>query len=900
MQSLRRGSGMAAMRPVSRALISGFALCLSIGLHVRSGTFAIHPYRASLCEMTGEPVRTRRSVWTMLSRRMPFAVALLFCAASLSFAQSGGAGFEIGVGQVYHSPFSPWAHSRVNSVDSLPPELWNRLLELGITMPLLHIHGVNDVFPRMLLDTARARGLRMAFIDAPLRNASGWDRRYVQAEDSEHILSGATAMRVSQQGFDEMGLRLDLKDMREGVPDASNVLLFREGVHPAGCVLTALVNPRLLFLDAPYYVTLRCGIFAETASLPPNTDDAALLLRFRFGENEKHWVVPGSAFYDAQGKPRSVLEYFPADEQQSAFVTLRGDTLWKGTDSVRMLYSVQSSSIDELGPGMWEENRSMPYQARRRAMNVVSSTQTHCTLEIEYSGRGDIVIDAVCFSDPHAYGFFVGDEHALQNFRGGRLRESMITRLRQLGVDDNPDNPLRFLELHETMPDDAGIASMNLIDALVDSLAGYSGRIRTFNYGHAGRGGQEVRTAVNGHIVSGHYYYPIWHTIPPPGHTEYYYSLFGNPEGSFWYTSRRFHEHAVAQKRHAGNKPFPYLIPIANNDWSFTDGWRWPMPPAFIVEELREPTAAELRCQVLHALCYGAKTIMYYQYGSMPPVLTSDTVSAAGRFINRGINGFVNVDMTKRRMDVWGEDKWDSVSVFNHTQLLRLGKALHPLRWENAFPYDDAWLRATDSVLIAVASSRSGVTDDPVASTFVEIGQFSDPDEPEVLYLLVVNKRTDAQGQRHITMRVKPRGDPAVRLRITDLLTDRVWHASPLELATTGIRDVYPAGGARLFRIQRDSVQTAEPPPTTMLLHPNYPNPVYLSTTLLFELPASAPVRLSVHDALGREVAVLMDGWGEQGLHACTWQRNGIAAGMYIARLQQGNQQRMRAIFVTR
>jgi hypothetical protein len=168
------------------------------------------------------------------------------------------------------------------------------------------------------------------------------------------------------------------------------------------------------------------------------------------------------------------------------------------------------------------------------------------------------------------------------------------------------------------------------------------------------------------------------------------------------------------------------------------------------------------------------------------------------------------------------------------------------------------------------------------------------------LYLFVVNKRTDAQGQRHITIRVKPRGDPAVRLRITDLLTDHVWHTSPLELATTGIREVYPAGGAQLFRIQRDSVQTADPPSTAMFLHPNYPNPVHLSTTLLFELPASAPVRLSVHDALGREVAVLMDAWAEKGLHAHTWRPDGLSAGMYIVSLRQGDQLRKRTLFVLR
>ena len=707
-------------------------------------------------------------------------------------------------------------------------------------------------------------------------------------------------MRASRKGFDEKGLRFDLADMWEQSPDDTNVLLFREGVHPSGTVLKARVNPRLLFLDCPYYLTLRCGISQDATSAPRNSDDAALLLRFRFGEDVRSWSIPGSAFYDGNGEVRNVLEYLPADNARDALFTLRVDTVWQGTDSANVRYTINPSSVAEWEPGIWEEYRSINYQYQRRVLDSPASDFPTCTLELEYLGRGDIAVDAFCFSDPHAYGLFVGDAHALQDFRDGKLRARVVERLQQLGVNADPHNPLRFLELLETMPDEPGMASMNFIDALVDSLAGYSGRIRTFNYGHEGRGGQEVRTALNGHIVSGYYFYPIWHTIPPPGHAEYEHSLFGNPVGSFWYTSRRFHEHAVAQKRRAGNKPFLYQPPIANNDWSFTDGWRWSMPPAFNIEELREPTAAELRCQVLHALCYGAKSIMYYQYGSMPAVQTADTVSTAGRFINRGINGFVNVDMTKRRMDVWGEDKWDSVCVFNDTQLQPLGNALYPLRWENAFPYDDAWLRATDSVTISVTSERLGLMKDSDASTFVEIGQFSDPEQPEALYLLVVNKRMDARGQRHITVRLRPRGRSEARLRVTEIVLDSVQSFSSIELATAGIRAFYPAGGARLFRIQPDTVLVEGLPVKTLVLHPNYPNPVRVSTTVLFELPESAPARLSVHDALGRQVAVLVDGWRDEGLHICTWDANGIADGMYFIRLRQGVHVTTRAVLVIR
>ncbi len=859
---------------------------------------AVHLHGVSANVGPGTKKHTWSSPSSPLTHRLHLTALLLLVLSSVALAQGGGLGFEIGVNQVYHSPYSPWQNSHVSTVDSLPDELWNRLSELGITMPMIQIHDVNDNYPRDLLDTAKVRGFRIAFIDPALRRASRWERRYVQAEDPEHVLSEGVAMRAAQKGFDEKSLRLDLADMVEHSRDDSNVLLFRESVHAPGTVLRARVNPRLLSIEGPYYLTVRCGVSEGAMLLPRNSDEAALLLRLRFGEDVRIWTIPGSAFFDGSGEPRHALEYLPADSTREALFTLHVDTVWQGTDSARVRYAVNPSSPAEWEPGIWEEDRGSYYQSRRRVLDRPASELPACTLELEYLGRGDIAVDALCFSDPHAYGLFIGDEHALQDFRDGKLRSRVVRRLQQIGVNTDPQNPLRFVELYESMPDDPGMATMNYIDALVDSLAGYSGKIRTFNYGNSGRGGQQVRTAVNGHIVSGYYFYPIWHKIPPPGHADYENSLFGNPVGNFWYASRRFHEHAVAQKLYAGSKPFLYQPPIANNDWSFTKGWRWSMPPELVVEELRESTAAELRAQVLHALCYGAKSIMYYQYGSMPSVQTADTLTADGRFINRGINGFVNVDMTKRRMDVWGEDKWDSVCVFNHAKLRSLGNALYPLRWENAFAYDDVWLRATDSVLVSVTSERLGLGTDPDASTFVEIGQFSDPQEPDALYLLVVNKRMDAHGQRHITVRVRPRGQAAARQLVTEMVSDSVQVFSSIQLATEGITMFYPAGGAHLFRLRTDTAMAAGQPVKTLQLHHNYPNPVRSATTVLFELPDAAPAQLSVHDAVGRQVAVLVDGLRDEGVHSYTWDARGIASGMYFIRLRQGMHVCTRAVLV--
>jgi uncharacterized repeat protein (TIGR01451 family) len=65
----------------------------------------------------------------------------------------------------------------------------------------------------------------------------------------------------------------------------------------------------------------------------------------------------------------------------------------------------------------------------------------------------------------------------------------------------------------------------------------------------------------------------------------------------------------------------------------------------------------------------------------------------------------------------------------------------------------------------------------------------------------------------------------------------------------------------------------------------NYPNPFNPQTTVRFETPESGRVRLSVHDVLGREVAVLVDGVIGAGSHDVTFDAADLPSGTYMARL---------------
>ncbi|MEM8486875.1 MAG: T9SS type A sorting domain-containing protein [Bacteroidota bacterium] len=66
----------------------------------------------------------------------------------------------------------------------------------------------------------------------------------------------------------------------------------------------------------------------------------------------------------------------------------------------------------------------------------------------------------------------------------------------------------------------------------------------------------------------------------------------------------------------------------------------------------------------------------------------------------------------------------------------------------------------------------------------------------------------------------------------------------------------------------------------------NFPNPFIQSTTLRYSLPQKMRVRLAVYDMLGREVALLVDGQKETGIHTAEFDGSNLPAGIYLARLE--------------
>ena len=104
-------------------------------------------------------------------------------------------------------------------------------------------------------------------------------------------------------------------------------------------------------------------------------------------------------------------------------------------------------------------------------------------------------------------------------------------------------------------------------------------------------------------------------------------------------------------------------------------------------------------------------------------------------------------------------------------------------------------------------------------------------------------------------------------------------------------------GGSNMFVAKYDAAtitaSEATPElPSTATLTSNYPNPFTHSTTIEYALPASGPVRLSVYDILGREVATLVDGVQHAGKHAAVFDGTSLPSGTWFYRLEAAGQVR--------
>ena len=86
--------------------------------------------------------------------------------------------------------------------------------------------------------------------------------------------------------------------------------------------------------------------------------------------------------------------------------------------------------------------------------------------------------------------------------------------------------------------------------------------------------------------------------------------------------------------------------------------------------------------------------------------------------------------------------------------------------------------------------------------------------------------------------------------------------------------------------------------PSKFELMQNYPNPFNPTTNIRFTLPESQNVKLDVYNMLGEKVATLLDRKMEAGFHSVNFDASQLSNGIYIYRLQAGNNVQVRKMLL--
>ncbi len=93
---------------------------------------------------------------------------------------------------------------------------------------------------------------------------------------------------------------------------------------------------------------------------------------------------------------------------------------------------------------------------------------------------------------------------------------------------------------------------------------------------------------------------------------------------------------------------------------------------------------------------------------------------------------------------------------------------------------------------------------------------------------------------------------------------------------------------------------TGDVSPNVFKLAQNFPNPFNPSTVIRYQLPLSNQVSMKVYDAIGREVATLVNEVKEAGYYSVTFDASKLSSGIYFVKLQSGEKVQLKKMILLR